>query len=680
MSGETALILAARHGFDEIFELLLDNHPALNVNIQDDYGISALHWVAFRGHAGHVEKLRALDAASYDDDDGRTPLHMAIQSADNKIATIEAIFEALGAPDPNATDPRARLLVAAVSTGDPAHASDNVKFLLGKGADPYLTDDADRTVFYYALKAKRNNLVELIFSEHPPREEHGCLFIFASAFRGDADLRHLLNAHPDLDINLLGGKGKDTVLHMAALANLTTPTLLNHKDLELDTYDNDRRSPLYLAARHGNLEFIQALLLRDGTRPRLDLQNGRFRTTALVAAVSFGHDHVMRFLIEEGANIHVRDSSMDSPFHWTLGDPKLINILINTKARLSAASASRAKIIAYAVAELETFISFSDHRLRDILGDAEFLEVIDQDGKSPLSWAAEMGYKEAVQAMLFDFSKHGGELSSDTLKRCVNKADNDGRTPLSLAAGNGYSEVIKTLLDSPFGAELDSEDLGSRSALYHAAVNGHLGAVKTLVERGARLSVVGDEDLVQILDNEMQKSIKEFGMAEREVVSSNLAITKARLGFGRLDTNRPAHGALGARFESTMAHAKTSSGAAKHEADTTGRRAELALEQAEVRRAEAKLRLTSRSQVHDFLKSYSALMDTLSFSGGLAEDICKATVLHVRDRDSDSPSLPEEITVRQLLSGGGHDERRDAVCKWLHLPANNVGPAIHLYL
>jgi len=30
------------------------------------------------------------------------------------------------------------------------------------------------------------------------------------------------------------------------------------------------------------------------------------------------------------------------------------------------------------------------------------------------------------------------------------------------------------------------------------------------------------------------------------------------------------------------------------------------------------------------------------------------------------------ITVHDLLSGGGRDERGDTVCKWLHLPANNV--------
>ncbi|KAK1752328.1 ankyrin repeat-containing domain protein [Echria macrotheca] len=665
-SGETALMLAARHGYDEIFELLLSNDPAPKVNIQDDYGVTAIHWLAQRGHAGYVEKLRAMGAASHNDDAGRTPLYMAIQSSDNKIATIEAVFDALGAPDPNATDPRASLLIAAVSRHDAAH--EIVKFLLSKGADPYLTDDADRTVFYYALKAKKNELVELIFSERPPRKEHGNLFILASAFKGDADLTRLLHAHPDLDINA-GGEGSDTVLHMAALANLTTPTLLNHRDLQLDTFGDDGRSPLYLAARYGNLEFIQAFVRRNGPRPNLELQNGMFQTTALAAAISFGHEHVMRFLIEEGANIYARDSDMDSLFHWTLGDPKLISIIINTKPRLGAESTSRAKVIAYAVSELENFVSISSGNFRDILGDAEYLEVVDQDGKSPLSWAAEMEYTGALKSMLFDFINQGGEKSSDALKRFVNKVDNDGRSPLSLAAAKGGGEVVQILLESPFGVELDSEDRERRSALYHAAVNGHLRVAKMLTERGARLRVLDDKDIVQILHNEVQQSVKEFEEAEREVISASLTMAKARPELSGLDPNGSVSGILRA---SIKARAKAGGGTTKQVGHLAVKRAELALAEANLRRAEAKYRLTSQIRVHDFLKSYSALLATFGFSAGLAEDMFTATVLQIRGSDSDSPSLPEEVTVRQLLSDAGHDKRGGAVCQWLHLPANNM--------
>lgn len=610
---------------------------------------------------------------------------MAIRSAHNNLATIEAIFEALGDVDINATDPRARPLMAAVSRDDSEHQV--FRFLLDKGADPYQKDSANRTVIYYALKNKKNDVVQLVFSKYPPRREHGSNFIFASAFKGDDDLKQLLDEHPDMNINA-GKDDKHTVLHLAAVADLATPTLVNHQDLELDILDDDGRSPLYLAARYGSSEFIRAILRREGPRPRMELKNGRFQATALFAAVSSRHEEVLRLLIEEGASIYARDSDKDSIFHWTLGDPRLNSILVNTPARLSLGATTRTKTMAYALAELEKYMSFSGRKLGAILGDAEYPDVTDQNGKTPLSWAAEMGYDEAVRAMLSDVNNHGGPPGSHGVKYLVNKADNYGRTPLSLAAEQGHGGVVDILVETR--ADLDYEDQRGRSALYYAAVNGRRRVVELLLERGARRWVLGDKDLVQVIHDEMERGIEELDLAEKEVSRLNGRLNKVRARRDRIvsaymeqtwrrstdtrrgvDSDGPASGAPGPSIETVVGDGETDHGPATQEADMAVERATLAVFRAEVRRADAKQRLALQSQVHDFLRSNSAFMAALNFSGGSAEDILKATVLHVRDNNE--YSLSQHISVRKLLSGGGRDERGDAICKWLHLPANNVG-------
>jgi ankyrin repeat protein len=55
----------------------------------------------------------------------------------------------------------------------------------------------------------------------------------------------------------------------------------------------------------------------------------------------------------------------------------------------------------------------------------------DNDGQTPLNYAAKMGHHEVIKAIL--------EKASD------NPANNDGQTPLHLAARGGHLEVVKTI-------------------------------------------------------------------------------------------------------------------------------------------------------------------------------------------------------------------------------------------
>ena len=73
-------------------------------------------------------------------------------------------------------------------------------------------------------------------------------------------------------------------------------------------------------------------------------------------------------------------------------------------------------------------------------GDGE-LNMMDNDGNTPIGWAAEYGHKDVVELLI--------ELKSD-----VNKSGSDRYTPLMVAANRGHLDVVKVLLEHGADKEL----------------------------------------------------------------------------------------------------------------------------------------------------------------------------------------------------------------------------------
>ena len=95
------------------------------------------------------------------------------------------------------------------------------------------------------------------------------------------------------------------------------------------------------------------------------------------------------------------------------------------------------------------------------------IDLRDEHGLTPLSWAAEKGHEAVVRILV------GASATIDT------KDDNFGRTPLSWAAKNGHEAVVRILVGA--GATIDTKDDRGRTPLSWAAENGHEAVVRILV-------------------------------------------------------------------------------------------------------------------------------------------------------------------------------------------------------
>ena len=99
-AGRTSLIWAARHGWVDILEKLIEKLS--NVNHKNQFGNRALHFAAKEGHLKIVEKLIEKEAdVDPANNDGETPLNWAakqefILSKRERVEVIELLLRKLG--------------------------------------------------------------------------------------------------------------------------------------------------------------------------------------------------------------------------------------------------------------------------------------------------------------------------------------------------------------------------------------------------------------------------------------------------------------------------------------------------------------------------------------------------------------------------------------------------------
>jgi len=183
------------------------------------------------------------------------------------------------------------------------------------------------------------------------------------------------------------------------------------------------KSKLYEAIKNDDLESVKILL-----------QRGFYNDYPLRKAARYGHLEVVKYLLEQGADLHVDN---DYPLR-------------------KAARYGHLEVVKY------------------LLEQGADLHV---DNDYPLRYAAENGHLEVVKYLL----EQGADLHA---------GDNDA---LRWAALRGHLEIVKYLVEQ--GADLHAEN---DWALRLAARNSHLEVVKCLVEKGADSDRLSEEMIVNL--------------------------------------------------------------------------------------------------------------------------------------------------------------------------------------
>ena len=100
----------------------------------------------------------------------------------------------------------------------------------------------------------------------------------------------------------------------------------------------------------------------------------------------------------------------------------------------------------------------------------QYKELKDDNGRTPLSWAAEKGHEAVVRLLI-----KRGDVD-------INTQDKSGKTPLSWAAAKGHEVVVRLLIERG-DVDINTQDEYKQTPLTLAAEQGHEAVVRLLVER-----------------------------------------------------------------------------------------------------------------------------------------------------------------------------------------------------
>ena len=205
------------------------------------------------------------------------------------------------------------------------------------------------------------------------------------------------------------------------------------------TADSEPRArPLYYAALCGFLELVEHLTLKY---PQHASARGGFWGTPLHSASFGGHLQVVRYLLQHGVNVNVRDSENDTPL-----------LLASFKGHLDV--------------------------VQCLLKHGADMNLLDFEHAAPLTWAAHFGHVNVVRLLL----EHKAE---------VNTQDNNGWTPLhDVMQGDRFNaeraQIVRLLLKHGANPNARSHDLQTPLHLVSKRED-LLDVLRLLLEHGAHI-------------------------------------------------------------------------------------------------------------------------------------------------------------------------------------------------
>ncbi|XP_031247867.1 protein S-acyltransferase 24-like isoform X1 [Pistacia vera] len=203
----------------------------------------------------------------------------------------------------------------------------------------------------------------------------------------------------------------------------------NHQSNDVVVDEESLRNDVYTAAAYGDLEKLQRLVESEGCSVSEPDGLGYY---ALQWAALNNRTAAAQYIIEHGGDINAADHTGQTALHWSAvrGAIQVAELLLQEGARVNAADIYGYQTTHVAAQYGQT--AFLYHIVSKWNADPD---APDNDGRSPLHWAAYKGFADCIRLLLFLDAYRG-------------RQDKEGCTPLHWAAIRGNLEACTVLVQA----------------------------------------------------------------------------------------------------------------------------------------------------------------------------------------------------------------------------------------
>lgn len=306
----------------------------------------------------------------------------------------------------------------------------------------------------------------------------------------------------------------------------TIKTFLDENPEQITIRDENGRSMISWAAQQGKINMIKLLI---GKGADINSCDERSKETPLVHAIVQDNIEAALYLLDNGADIKVRDINGCTPLHvlankkalgfWKNGCNLILNKILEQEVKFDLVSMAAAfgslqdvKMLVDSGCEVDDFLEFSNRTALQIaafLNNKEMLKYLlsktrhinwcDYENKTAIDIATD----EEIISLL----RKAGAESSDEIMESINHAQSEVRRfqeghyygeALLEASKDGDYEKVREIITMPVEKggllllRFTACNKEGKSALHLAAENGHIAIVEYLLSQGMRINI---EDL-----------------------------------------------------------------------------------------------------------------------------------------------------------------------------------------
>ena len=284
------------------------------------------------------------------------------------------------------------------------------------------------------------------------------------------------------------------------------------------------RTALFLAAAYGRIHIMRCLLENGADVNGVSVDDNS--TPLMIAAASSQRDAVT-FLVERGANVYLRDEDGYTALHCAcmfayVGD--ILGCLIENGADVNARTNEDCTPLMTACD-----YGYSSEAVKFLIEHGANVDHQDWNGQTAVHYAVNCNSYSSIDA-LSCLIENGADVNARTY---------DGRTPLMIATARGYIKVAMYLIDHGAevhdrtaalhnavhcsctdpssceilscmfenGGDVNAKTFGNRTPLMTAAEKGQIKVVTYLIEHGVRSTNSTTSDYVNLRDDNGQTAL-----------------------------------------------------------------------------------------------------------------------------------------------------------------------------